>query len=86
VTRPEFRLGRAVVGLAVVASGVLQLLIGPFVRLVPKPPAGGPAQPALAYLTGIVLVVVGLALLAQRSFLFRNSSVRSQASLAAAAS
>jgi uncharacterized membrane protein len=59
-------LGRSFFGAATMASGVLQLATGEFVRLVPKPPAWVPAQAALAYLVGVVLVVLGLAILSGR--------------------
>ncbi len=59
-------LGRSFFGLATMASGVLQLVTGEFVRLVPKMPAWIPAPSAWAYLTGVVLVVTGLAILSGR--------------------
>jgi uncharacterized membrane protein len=48
------------------ASGVLQLATGDFVRLVPKLPAWVPAPSLWAYLFGVVLVVIGLAILSGR--------------------
>src|SRR5215470_5617971 len=59
-------LGRCFFGLATLATGVLQLAIGEFVRLVPKLPGWVPAKPALAYLVGIVFVAIGLAILTGR--------------------
>ncbi len=61
-----FSLGRAFFGVATLASGVLQLVTGDFVRLVPKLPAWVPAPSAWAYLTGVVLVAVGIAILSGR--------------------
>ena len=58
-----FSLGRALVGVATLASGILQLVQGDFVRLVPKPPAWVPEPSLLAYLTGASLVAIGFALL-----------------------
>jgi uncharacterized membrane protein len=59
-------LGRCFFGAAVLASGVLQLATGTFVRLVPKLPAWLPAHSAWAYAAGVVLVVAGLAILSGR--------------------
>jgi uncharacterized membrane protein YphA (DoxX/SURF4 family) len=56
------RIGRTFFGLGVLGSGVLQLAIGGFVRLVPAPP-WLPAQKPLGYLTGLVLIALGLAIL-----------------------
>ncbi len=56
-------LGRWFVGFAALASGLQQILLQNFVRLVPKLPGWVPAQPALACLVGAVLVVAGVALL-----------------------
>ena len=58
-------LGRTFYGLGALASGVEQLVIGAFVRLVPAP-GWLPAQKGLAYLTGVVLIVLGLAILTGR--------------------
>lgn len=58
-------LGRSFFGLATVASGALQLAIGGFVRLVPTP-AWLPAPRVLALLIGLVLIVLGLAILTGR--------------------
>jgi uncharacterized membrane protein len=59
-------LGRTFFGAATLASGVLQLTTGDFVRLVPKLPSWVPAPSALAYLAGVVLVAIGLAILSGR--------------------
>ena len=59
-------LGRAFFGVAVTASGVLQLVTGDFVRLVPRLPAWVPAPSIWALLVGVVLVVTGLAILSGR--------------------
>ena len=59
-------LGRSFVGLATAASGVLQLATGDFVRLVRKLPAWVPAPSAWAYVSGIVLILIGLAILSGR--------------------
>jgi len=48
-----------------VASGVLQLVVGEFARLVPWP-AAWPGQTGLACLTGLALVATGLAILSGR--------------------
>jgi len=61
-----FSLGRSFFGLAVLASGVLQLVIGDFVRLVAQLPSWLPAHSVLAYLCGALLVVAGLAILSDR--------------------
>ena len=60
-------LGRSFFGLATLASGVLQLVTGDFVRLVPKLPAWVPAHSTWAYLVGVVLVAIGLAILSGRT-------------------
>jgi len=58
--------GRSFFGVATMASGVLQLATGDFVRLVPKLPAWVPAPSLWAYLVGVVLAVIGLAILSGR--------------------
>jgi uncharacterized membrane protein len=63
---PALSLGRIFVGVAATASGVLQLVTGDFVRLVPKLPAWVPANSAWAYLVGVVLVALGLAIVSDR--------------------
>ncbi len=55
-------LGRIFVALALVGSGVEQLFIGKFVRLVPPLPAWLPWHSLWAYLAGIVLIVAGVAI------------------------
>jgi len=57
------RIGRVFYGLAVLGTGLQQLAIGQFVRIVPRPPYWIPAQPVLARLGGVLLVAIGLALL-----------------------
>jgi uncharacterized membrane protein len=57
------RIGRAFYGLAVLGTGLQQLAIAQFVRIVPRPPDWIPAQPLLARLGGILLVAIGLGLL-----------------------
>jgi uncharacterized membrane protein len=56
-------LGRTFFGAATTASGVLQLVTGEFVRLVPKLPAWIPSSWVWADLVGVVLVAIGLAIL-----------------------
>jgi len=58
--------GRCFFGAATLASGMLQLITGAFVRLVPPLPAWFPAPSAWAYLVGLVLVAAGLAILTGR--------------------
>jgi uncharacterized membrane protein len=55
-------LGRVCFGVAIAASGVMQLVLRQFVRLVPNLPGWFPAQPAFAVGIGAVLVAVGLAI------------------------
>ena len=59
-------LGRCFFGAATLASGLLQLVTGQFVRLVPELPAWVPAQPVAAYLVGAILVAAGLVILRGR--------------------
>jgi uncharacterized membrane protein len=59
--------GRWFFGVAVLSSGLLQLVTGAFVRIVPKLPAWMPAHPFWAYAIGLVLVIAGLALLSERT-------------------
>jgi uncharacterized membrane protein YphA (DoxX/SURF4 family) len=61
-----FAVGRVLVATATIASGVLQLVTGEFVRLVPKLPAGFPAPSVFARLVGAALIAVGIALLTGR--------------------
>jgi uncharacterized membrane protein len=58
--------GRAFFGAGVMSSGILQLVTGDFVRLVPKLPAWVPAAQAWPYVFGAVLVATGLAILVGR--------------------
>src|SRR5262245_6071399 len=58
-------LGRSFFGAATLASGLLQLVTGQLVRLVPKV-AWVPWPSALAYVVGVVLVALGLAILSGR--------------------
>jgi uncharacterized membrane protein YphA (DoxX/SURF4 family) len=61
-----YSLGRVFMGLAVLASGILQLATGELVRLVPRV-FGWPApHPLWAYLSGVVLVALGAAILSGR--------------------
>jgi uncharacterized membrane protein YphA (DoxX/SURF4 family) len=62
----EAKTGRVFFGVAVLLSGLQQLVIGQFVRIVPKLPDWVPAQPALARLAGLLLVALGAALLGGR--------------------
>lgn len=55
--------GRIFFSIAVVAFGLLQLVMASFVRLVPPLPEWVPSHSSWARLTGVVLVVAGLALL-----------------------
>jgi uncharacterized membrane protein len=57
------RIGRTFYGLAVLGTGLQQLAIAQFVRIVPRLPHWIPAQPLLARLGGILLVAIALALL-----------------------
>jgi uncharacterized membrane protein YphA (DoxX/SURF4 family) len=58
--------GRVFFGVAVAASGLQQLAIGQFVRLVPKLPDWVPGQPLLARLGGVLLVALGVLILTGR--------------------
>jgi uncharacterized membrane protein len=59
-------LGRSFFGVATTASGVLQVITGDFVRLVPKLPVWVPASATLTYVVGVVLVGLGLAIVSGR--------------------
>lgn len=60
-------LGRCFFGIAVAASGALQLVTGEFVRLVPIDAAGdGQSPSAWPYVTGVVLLAAGCAIAAER--------------------
>jgi uncharacterized membrane protein len=56
-------LGRYFFALAVIGSGVQQLIRADFIRLVPKLPAWLPWHPALAVVVGFILVAAGTAIL-----------------------
>jgi len=61
------RFGRIVVGLALIAFGVANFIVGDFVAgRAPAWPAGIPGQLGWAYLTGLVLVVAGLCIVTGR--------------------
>jgi len=59
-------IGRIFFGAALVASGVQQLVVGEFVRLVPKLPAWIPAPALWPGVVGVVLVIAGGAIIADR--------------------
>src|SRR5262245_34667701 len=61
-----FALGRIFYGIAVIASGILQLVTADFVRLVPKLPGWVPAPSVLALAAGVLLIALGLAILSGR--------------------
>src|SRR5262249_40955303 len=63
---PTAKLGRLFFAVAVVAAGVQQILLGGFVRLVPKLPVWIPGAAWLARVAGGALVGLGLALLPAR--------------------
>jgi uncharacterized membrane protein len=61
----QVRIGRLFFALAVLGSGILQLVMGHFVRLLPVHP--GRLPPVwLAYLFGVLLALIGFALLVRR--------------------
>jgi uncharacterized membrane protein len=62
---PSLRIGRLLFALAVLGSGILQLLTGHFVRILPVH-RGHPPPAWLAYLFGVLLALIGLALLVRR--------------------
>jgi uncharacterized membrane protein len=59
------RLGRILFGAGVLGSGVLQLSTGAFIRLVAAS-SWRPTHPAVIYAVGVLLVVIGLAILTGR--------------------
>jgi uncharacterized membrane protein len=59
-------IGRLFLGLATIASGVLQLATGQMVRLVPKLPGWVPAPGLWPYAIGAVFIALGLAIVAGR--------------------
>lgn len=60
-------LGRWFVALAIIATGIQQLVIRNFVRLVPKLPEWVPALPVWACVSGVVLIAIGVALAARKA-------------------
>ena len=65
-TYDPLTLGRSFYGAAMVGSGILQLVTGSFVRLVPKAARGNDASPVWPYLVGVILLLAGLAILSGR--------------------
>ena len=65
-TADVYPFGRVLVGLAVVGSGLQQIIGRHFVRLVPTMPDWVPAVPLWAMVIGAVLLMIGFALLANR--------------------
>jgi uncharacterized membrane protein len=59
-------LGRCLLGGATIAAGLMQLVLGRFVRLVPEPTLWKPVPPVAAYLVGALLVALGLGILTAR--------------------
>lgn len=57
------RAGRYCLGATVAASGLMQVITAAFVRLVPKLPEWVPVQPGLAIATGMLLILIGGAIL-----------------------
>ena len=60
-------LGRSFFAIAMVASGIQQLINADFVRLVPKLPAWIPWHPFWACLVGVILIVAGWAVILGKS-------------------
>jgi uncharacterized membrane protein len=58
--------GRCLLGAAIAAAGLTQLLFGRFVRIVPEPTLWTPFPPIAAYLVGVVLLALGLGILTAR--------------------
>jgi len=56
--------GRICLGVAVAATGLMQVVNGRFVRLVPPLPGWLPAQTWIAVATGLAMVLIGAAILA----------------------
>jgi uncharacterized membrane protein len=63
---PLLTLGRCLLGAAIVAAGLMQLVLGRFVRIVPEPTMWTPFPPIAAYVMGAVLVAIGLGILTGR--------------------
>ena len=59
-------IGRLFFATATIASGLQQLIRGDFVRLVPKLPAWVPSQSLWVGVSGVGLIIVGLAIAAER--------------------
>jgi uncharacterized membrane protein YphA (DoxX/SURF4 family) len=55
--------GRSLFAIAVIGSGVMQIVNASFVRLVPALPSWVPSQPVLAMIAGGLLVLIGLGIL-----------------------
>jgi uncharacterized membrane protein len=62
----ELRIGRLLFALSVVASGIYQLVTARYVNLVPAHPGRLP-PPWQPYLLGVILVLIGVALLVRRT-------------------
>jgi len=62
----QLRIGRLFFALSVLASGIFQLVTGRFVNLVPVDPGRLP-PPWQPYLFGVLLVLIGVALLVRRA-------------------
>jgi uncharacterized membrane protein len=64
---PSFAaIGRVCLGAAVAGSGLMQLVNGDFVRLVPKLPGWAPVPGAWPIVVGVLLLGIGLALVSNR--------------------
>lgn len=66
VESPLPTVGRCLLGAAIVAAGLMQLVLGRFVRIVPEPTMWTPFPPVAAYVIGVVLVAIGLGILSAR--------------------
>ena len=62
----QWRIGRLLFALSVVASGIYQLVTGRWVNLVPADPARLP-PPWPVYLFGVLFILIGVALLVRRT-------------------
>ena len=63
---PLLTTGRCLLGAAIVAAGLMQLVLGRFVRIVPEPTLWTPLPAIAAYVMGAVLVAIGLGILTAR--------------------
>jgi len=63
---PLLTIGRCLLGAAIVAAGLMQLVLGRFVRIVPEPTMWKPFPPVAAYVVGAVLVAIGFGILTAR--------------------